>query len=126
VALGRRAMLPAGHLSQSNHQTTVATFRQQVSNRYSIRSDSMEAVGMLARLSRSFIAVVAASSLVAGCAHHAPDVVAANGQGAVDVAAEHPTLNRLSDICTGRDALCILAGFAILGGTIAAIKSNDD
>lgn len=81
---------------------------------------------MLGRISRGCVAAAAASSLVAGCAHQPPpDIAASNDHRAVDVAAERPALHRLSDICADRDVVCILAGLAILGGTIAALKSND-
>ena len=80
---------------------------------------------MLTRPLRSAIAALAATSLMAGCAHHSPDIAATNGYGAGDVAAERPLTHRIADICADRDVICILAGFAILGGTIAAIKSND-
>jgi hypothetical protein len=43
----------------------------------------------------------------------------------VDVGDEHPILNGLSSICTDRDMLCILAGIAIFGGTVAAFKGGN-
>jgi hypothetical protein len=72
---------------------------------------------------RSLVCVVM-SGVMTGCAH-APEVAVANHE-AVDVGGEHPVLNGAASICTERDLICILAGFAILGGTIAAIKSADD
>lgn len=77
-------------------------------------------------ISRKFVSVAAISSILTGCAHHAPEPLTANNREVVDVRGEHPTLNHVAEICRDRDLLCILAGFAILGGTIAVIKGSED
>ncbi|WP_171946414.1 hypothetical protein [Hyphomicrobium sp. CS1GBMeth3] len=69
---------------------------------------------------------MAASSMLAGCAHQSPDITAANNREVVDVAEEHPRLSSIGEICADRDMLCILAGIAIFGGTIAAIKGANE
>jgi hypothetical protein len=80
---------------------------------------------MMTGSSRRLVGVVAMSSVLAACAHQPPDLTAAHGQDVVDVREEHPTFNRIADICADRDVICILAGLAIFGGTVAAIKSSD-
>lgn len=80
---------------------------------------------MARTLPRSLVSAVAAASLVGGCAHYAPEPMAAHDHAVVDVAGEHPHLNRASGFCTEHEVLCILAGFAVLGGAVAAIKSSD-
>lgn len=68
------------------------------------------------------VTAVTAALLVTGCAHH-PEI-AANDHRAVDVAQEHPRLNAVAGICTERELLCILAGFAVLGGVVAAMDDD--
>lgn len=73
---------------------------------------------------RKIVCVMVSGLMMTGCAH-APEV-ADGTHGAVDVGGEHPVLNGAASICTDRDALCILAGLAILGGTIAIIRGAND
>ena len=69
----------------------------------------------------SLCAALTAGMLGQGCAHHAPEPYASNRE-VVDVAGEHPHLNRASSFCTQHEVLCILAGIAVFGGTVAALQ----
>jgi len=81
---------------------------------------------MAARFPRSLVCVVTIASILSGCAHYSPEPMTVNNRGeVVDVGDEHPILNGLSSICTDRDMLCILAGIAIFGGTVAAFKGGN-
>lgn len=65
---------------------------------------------------------VTVAALLAGCAH-APPPPMGHGE-VVDIAGEHPHLNRASNICTEHEMLCILAGIAVLGGVVAAMDDD--
>ncbi|HEX2842357.1 hypothetical protein [Hyphomicrobium sp.] len=80
---------------------------------------------MAARFLRSLVSVSVSVSMLAGCAHYNPEPMSASGHEVVDVRDEHPIMNGLSSMCTDRDLLCILAGFAIFGGAVAAIKGGN-
>lgn len=80
---------------------------------------------MAARFLRSLVCVSVSVSMLAGCAHYNPEPMSANGHEVVDIRDEHPIMNGLSSVCTDRELLCILAGFAIFAGTAVAIKGSD-
>lgn len=69
----------------------------------------------------SLFAALIAATLGQGCAHQAPEPYAANRE-VVDIAGEHPHLNRASSFCTQHEILCILGGIAVFGGTVAALR----
>ncbi len=81
---------------------------------------------MAARFPRSLVCVVAIASILSGCATYNPEPMSARSREAVDVGGEHPIMNGLSSICTDREVMCILAGFALFGGTIAILKGSND
>jgi hypothetical protein len=68
----------------------------------------------------SLCAALTAAMLGQGCAHNSPEPYAGNRE-VVDIAGEHPHLNRASSFCTQHEVLCILGGIAIFGGVAAAI-----
>ncbi len=80
---------------------------------------------MAAKFLRSLVCVSVSASMLGGCAHYNPEPMSANGHEVVDVRDEHPIMNGLSSVCTDRELLCILAGFALFGGTVAAIKGGN-
>jgi hypothetical protein len=70
---------------------------------------------------RGRLLVLLATALLAGCSHATPPL--AHGE-VVDIAGEHPHLNRASNICTEHEMLCILGGIALLGGVAAALDDD--
>jgi type IV pilus biogenesis protein CpaD/CtpE len=71
---------------------------------------------------RSLVSVVAATALLAGCAHPGPIPEEAYPR-AQD--AEPSALQRVSNVCVDREWLCIVAGLAAFGGAVAVINSSD-
>lgn len=72
---------------------------------------------------RRAIAMMAAAAVVGGCAQYqtSPPVTAAHANG------EWVIVNEPRDtipFCAEYEALCVIAGIAVLGGAVAAIESS--
>ncbi len=78
---------------------------------------------MFAKVFRNLAGAVAIFSILAGCAHQYPDPVVVDG-APPQAAAEPYRTNGILEFCAQNEWVCILAGLAAFGATVAIISST--
>lgn len=81
---------------------------------------------MFARSLRRLAGVVTASSVLAGCAHQYPGPTAEDGYSRAAIEEPNKRLLGPSEFCAQHEWVCIIAGLAAFGGTVAIIAGNNN
>lgn len=81
---------------------------------------------MFTRFSRNLVRAVAISSVLAGCAHAPPPPVADGAPPPGIVVDEPYRTGGILEFCAQREWVCIVAGLAAFGATVAIISGASD